>query len=201
MAFIPVADCVQARLQWQNDAGGVAQNVFYCATAGTPTETDLTEIGDAFGSWLTESWVGAHSQAWKAVGVILRSMSEEEGIEIDFTTGFPYTGTLTDPPLPDQVAYTLTWGTGLVGRSARGRSYGLGLVNGQTVGHSRLSDGTQAALTERWGNLLPILSDAGHSLQVVSFIDAGVPRSAGRKLPALSGNARFPLATQRRRLP
>jgi len=201
MAFIPVADCVQARLQWQNDAGGVAQNVFYCATAGTPTETDLTEIGDAFGTWLEESWRSAHSQAWKAIGIVLRSMSEEEGIEINFTTGFPYVGTLTDAPVPDQVAYTITWGTGLVGRSARGRTYGIGLVPNQTVNHAQLSDATQAALTERWGNLLTVLSDAGHALQIVSFVEAGVPRTEGRKLPALSANARFPLATQRRRLP
>lgn len=201
MAFIPVLDCVQARLQWQNDAGGVAQNVFYCATAAAPTETDLTEIGDAFGTWLEESWRTEHSVAWKATGVVLRAMNEEEGIEINFTDGFPYVGTVSETPVPDQVTYTITWGTGLVGRSARGRTYGVGLVGSETADHSRLTDTAQAALTERWGNLIAVLSTAAHALQVVSFIDAGVPRAAGRKLPVLSANARFPLATQRRRLP
>jgi len=200
MAFIPTLNCVQARLQWQHDSGSVAENIFYCATESAPTPTDLDEIGAAFGTWLVESWIVAHNQVWAATGVRLRAMNEEEGLEILYTDDFPYEGNDTGAPVSNQVCYTVTWGTGLSGRSARGRSYGLGLSISQTINQNRLADAVQVDYTVRWGNLITVMAAAGHALQVVSFVDAGVPRAAGRKLPILSANARFPLATQRRRL-
>ena len=200
MAFIPVNNCVQARLQWQSNGGTIAENIFYAATSSAPTPADLSAVGDLFGTWLEESWRIGHNAFWKAIGVSLRAMNEEEGLAVNFTDGFPYVGTLTSVPEPNQVCYTVTWSSGLVGRSARGRSYGVGLSAGQTENGNRLNDASQLDLQVRWGNLLTVFSTGGHALQIVSFVEAGVPRTAGRMLPILSSNVRFPLATQRRRL-
>jgi hypothetical protein len=200
MAFIPVLNCVQGRLQYQNNTSVVAENVMYFATSSAPTETDLTDLGDLFHTWVLDSLAPVLSTNWSVVGVILRAMNEEEGLEINFTDGFPIAGGASGPAAPLQAAYTITWSTGLVGRSARGRTYGLGIVNGSIVNGNRLSDAAQAAYQLRWEALRADFATAGHALQVVSFVDAGVPRTEGRKLPALATNVRFPLATQRRRL-
>lgn len=200
MAFIETLACVQARLLWQEAGGIVAENVFYHATAGVPTPEDLDNIGAGWSDWATESAQGMVTSNWKMVGVALRAMNEEEGIAINYTDGFPVTGNISGSPEPLNVSYTVTWSTGLVGRSARGRSYGVGLAREYIAGENRLTDAGQLAMQVRWNNLLLIFSTLGYALQVVSFQEGGVPREAGRKLPILSCNVRFPLATQRRRL-
>lgn len=200
MAFIPVLDCVQARLNWQHDSGLQAQNVFYHATASVPTETDLTDIGDAWGSLWTEFMVTSVAPQWNLLSITLRAMNEAEGLEIIFADGFPIAGTNPQPAYPNNVSYTVTWQTGLVGRSARGRTYGIGLPVGSTVNDNRLADATQSGLNNNWNNIREGFETAAHAIQVVSFMEGGVPRTEGRKLPALVAQVRFPIATRRSRL-
>jgi hypothetical protein len=200
MAFIPVPNTVQARLLYDNFADVSAENVFYFATTGAPTETDLTDIGDLIHTWVLDSLGPVLSAGWEVTGVVLRAMNEAEGIEIFYNTGFPITGGASGALAPNQVSYTVTWNTGLVGRSARGRTYGLGIPMTNTVSGNRLSDAARAAYQLRWEALRADMATAGHALQVVSFQEGGVPRTEGRTLPVLSTNVRFPLATQRRRL-
>ena len=64
----------------------------------------------------------------------------------------------------------------------------------------RLTDAHRAALQVTYSNILENWATEGHALQVVSFSEAGVPRTEGRKLVITGCNVRFPLATQRRRL-
>jgi len=200
MAFIPVANCVQVRTQLRNDNSVVAQNVHYVATTSVPTPEDLEIIGGLFQDWFFTSWQGMVTSDWNVDGVILRAMNEEEGIETNYTEGFPVAGTAAGTPTPLQVSYTVTWASGLVGRSARGRSYGVGLATGSITNGNRLTDLARSEFQTRWANLPFILAEGGHALQIVSFVDAGVPRAAGRKLPVAATNVRFPVATQRRRL-
>lgn len=200
MAFIPTPACVQARLLAQTAAGVVAENVFYCATTGVPTSTDLEAIGAAFSDFAQESYSVIMNTDWTMIGVQLRAMNEEEGLGMYYTDGFPEPGEAGGAGGGHQVTYTITWATGLVGRSARGRSYGIGLPSTYIASGSRLTDVGRTALQVVWNNLLLILNDAGHALQVVSFVEGGVPRTEGRKLPVLAANVRFPLATLRSRL-
>lgn len=200
MAFIPTANCVQGRAQYQETGGTVAENIFYFATTGVPTMSDMTEIGETFQDWALEDWTPLATINWKMVGLALRAMNEEEGLAVNFTDGFPVTGASEGGNAPLQVSYTVTWSTGLVGRSARGRTYGVGLALSSMQGSKRLTDAAQAAIDINWTALMTNMATVGHALQVVSFQEGGVPREAGRKLPVLDCNVRFPLATQRRRL-
>lgn len=201
MAFIPVPNCIQARLIWQEDNGIVAQNVFYHATTSTPTLADMEDIGSTWGELMTESGLGpAITTNWALAQVSMRSMTEEEGLQMTYNGGMPISGTSTEGQLPDQVAYTVTWSTGLVGRSARGRTYGLGLPISAVVNRNQLASGARGVYQTAWNIILESFQTEGHALQVVSFQEGGVPRTEGRKLPILAANVRFPLATHRSRL-
>lgn len=201
MAFIPVPACVQARLIWQEDNGNIAQNVFYHATSGVPLEADLDDIGSTWGELMSESGlIVLTNNTWALLQVSLRAMNEEEGINLTYNSGMPISGTNAEAATPDQVSYTVTWNTGMVGRSARGRTYGIGLPGPAVTDRKRLSDGHRAALQVTWANILESFATEGHALNVVSFEEAGVPRTEGRKLVITGCNVRFPLATQRRRL-
>jgi len=193
-------NCVQARVQMQHVSGVFAENVFYNATIGAPTMTDLEELAELWHDWTEEALRTIITNDWQITAVPLRAMNEAEGIQLNDPTGYPKTGTNGGTEAPLQVSYTVTWSTGLVGRSARGRTYGLGLSVDQILSATRLSDEAQALFQAKWYGLLSAMQTGGHAIQVVSFVDAGVPRAAGRMLPALAVNVRFPLATQRRRL-
>lgn len=200
MGFIPVPDVVQARINWQEDNGVVAQNVFYNATTGVPTLTDLENIGTLWAELLSEGLMASVGSNWRIESVSLRAMNEEEGLALTWVDGFPLDGTVGSEVAPDNVSYTVTWSTGLIGRSARGRTYGLGVPMSIIADHNRLSDVGRLSLNGYWNGIREGFETAGHALQVVSFQEGGVPRTAGRPLPALVSQVRFPLATQRRRL-
>jgi len=200
MAFIPVPDVVQCRLNFQDNTGTVAQNVLYVKTSSVPTLADMEDIGGLFHTWALDALMPSVTANWTILGIIMRSMSEEEGIETNYVTGFPIVGSAAGDAAPNNVSYTVTWSTGLVGRSARGRSYGLGVANADVANGKTLTDGARAFFQAKWEALRIGLESGGHALQVVSFVDAGVPRTVGRALPVLATNVRFPVATQRRRL-
>jgi hypothetical protein len=200
MPFIPVPNVVQARLDWAHDNGLVAENVFYHATTGVPTMSDLNDIGDLWGSLFAEALVTNTSPEWNLLSVTLRAMNEAEGIEINYSDGFPFAGTNPSSAAPNNCSYTVTWGTGLVGRSARGRTYVIGMPINSIAQGNRLVDASQAAFQNSWDIVREGFATGGHAIQVVSFIEGGVPRAEGRALPALACAVRFPLATRRSRL-
>jgi hypothetical protein len=200
MAFIPVPHTVQATLSFQGFGGCFAQNRLFFATSGVPTVTDLEEIDDALYPVIVAQYVGNMSTFWQLDGITYRAMNEAEGIQLVSPQAYPEGGGIGDSEQEAaQVAYTVTLSTGLVGRSARGRIYGVGLWNAATTGN-RLTSGVQSTLQSSWNAIRSAMETAGHAFQVVSFQEAGVPRTEGRPLPVVSVAVRFPLATQRSRL-
>jgi len=200
MAFVPTPGVAQATLNYQSNDNTVAINRLYCATATPPTMTDLEEIGDAlYDLWAAQVMVNTQAD-WSLTGIHVRAMNVEEGIQYDDENAYPVQGSLSESvQTPAQLSYTVTLNTGLVGRSARGRIFAVGVPVGFQQGN-RLSDAAQAQLQPVWSLVRSGMETAGHALQVVSFQEDGVLRAAGRPLPVVSVAVRFPLATQRRRL-
>jgi len=161
---------------------------------------DLEEIGDALYD-LWDAQVMVNTQAdWSLTGIHVRAMNVQEGIQYDDENAYPVQGSLSETvQTPSQLSYTVTLNTGLVGRSARGRIFAVGVPVGFQQGN-RLTDAAQAQLQPVWSLVRSGMETAGHALQVVSFQEDGVLRTAGRPLPVVSVSVRFPLATQRRRL-
>jgi len=200
MAFVPTPAMALATVFYQDINNVLAQQRFYCGATTVPTETDLEEIGEALYNVFVAQVVSQMHESWSMTGIYVRAMNEEEGLNFVDTNSYPVQGGNSDTLNPgNQVSYTVTWNTGLVGRSARGRTYGVGLPNSFHNG-VRLVDAAQTALQSGWELVQEAMVTAGHAINVVSFVDGGVPRAEGRALPAVSVNVRFPLATQRRRL-
>lgn len=200
MAFIPTPNTVQSSLFFEGSGGLFAQNRFYFATLGVPTTTDLEEIDEALYNVIAAQLMARVSGYWQLNGMTHRAMNEAEGIQLVSAQTFPLVGTFAATEMEAaQVTYTVTLSSGLVGRSARGRIYGIGLWN-QAADGNRLQTAAQADLQVAWSAVVNAMETAGHAMQIVSFAEGGVPRAAGRPLPVLSAAVRFPLATQRRRL-
>jgi hypothetical protein len=161
---------------------------------------DLEAISEEYGNWIDEALSENLVNTWSVQQVALRAMNEAEGISFNDPTGYPKAGADGAAQAPLGSSYTVTLSTGLVGRSARGRIYGVGLSTPAIVNGNRVADAYRDGYQACWYAWLSRFDTAGYAPQVVSFVDAGVPRTEGRMLPILSVNVRFPLATQRRRL-
>lgn len=200
MAFIPTPDMALAVLNYQDVNGILAVQRFYCGATNPITLEDLQEIGQAlYDVWVAQIAYGVVNE-WALASIVVKDASEEEGLLWYDDNEYPVPGAVASvAPPANQVSYTVTWNTGYSGRSARGRTYGVGLDNGYHDGH-RLTDVGQGILQSEWELFRLAMITAGHAINVVSFQEGGVLREEGRPLPAISCNVRFPLATQRRRL-
>jgi len=200
MAFIATPDTLGVTLLWRYQSGTVAQNRLYCFGGDPIVTDDLEEAGDAMLDAIVANIVPLTHGSWFLDAINVRALNEAEGLIYAVPGDFPYQGGdegVLDPA--NQVSYTVTLNTGLIGRSARGRIYGVGMPPNFHNG-VRLTDVAQGVLQPAWDLVREAMETAGHALQVVSFEEGGVPRSEGRPLSVLSTNVRFPLATQRRRL-
>jgi len=200
MAFVSVPDVAMATLEYLSNDGVLAINRLYCGNLDPQTVLSLGEITDA----LYDVWVAQimplTSDSWQLSGIRARAMDVEEGLQFVDENTYPVAGGVSDSPAQgSQVSYTVTLQTGLVGRSARGRVYGVGLPTAAQNG-VRLTDAARSARQSAWTLVRTAMETAEHALQVVSFFEDGVARAEGRALPVVSMNVRFPLATQRRRL-
>jgi len=201
MAFIPILNTVLLVAQYQDDDGVLAINRHYFATDSVPTETDLEEVGNQYVTTFLATFQGSIMDNWTLTGVVTRAMNEEFGIEFSATDGLPANGGAGTGKLPNSNSYTVTWLTGYVGRSFRGRTYAIGMNAGAVAtGQKRLTDAAQAEFQDHWSTLLSDYEDAGHAMQVVSLQSGGVPLSEGVTTPVVAARVNFPLATQRRRL-
>lgn len=199
MTFIPTTNHMMLTALYGNSFGTFGINRFFLGNAGGVTEDDLQEASDVYKSWFDDHFDTATSNQWSLQQVTVRDMTEEEGIELVDTVGLPLPGTNTSATLPLQVSATVTWQTGLVGRSARGRTYIVGVPAVFCVGDVLTSD-AQEFIEGAYNTLMEDFATAGHAIAVVSFVEAGVPRTAGRPIVVSSVRCNFPLATQRRRL-
>lgn len=201
MAFIPVPDCILLTARYQDINGITAINRFFFGTATPPDSTMLEHCATTFVDYFTEAIAASMNNNWSLVGVETRDMSTEFGEHFVASSGLPVVGGAHDTLNPNQVTATMTWLTGFVGRSFRGRTYLVGLPYGYVEPTGKQL--TAAAITDIqpvWQGLLPAMSGEGFSMSVVSFFTGGVPRSEGVKTVIASGRLNFPLATQRRRL-
>jgi len=200
MPFIPVPNYISLVAQFAN-AGVIAENRFFLFGGDPVDETDLEEVCSTYVDVWDEALSGNCVVAWSLEALIARDMTEEEGIQLVFTEGLPSAGTNGGGAQPNQVTSTVTWETGLVGRSARGRTYTIGIPDTFiALGNRQLTSTAQGLLASRWETFREAFATSGHALAVVSFAEGGVARTEGRPLPATASRVPFPLATQRRRL-
>lgn len=178
-----------------------AQNRFWFECPAGVNPEVMTAIAEAYNTWDAEEGKSLRTGNWSLVDIITRDMTVEDGIQLSDTEGLPSVGSNGGSAGAFQVCYTTTWLTGLVGRSNRGRTYGIGLSQEGAL-HNVLTGAAHAQIVTKMETFLAIWPtvDPVAIFSVASFVNGGVPRVNGQLRPVLSFRVPFPLATQRRRL-
>jgi hypothetical protein len=206
MAFVPVPNTIQVDVIYMIDSQGVENTLYF----ENPDGWDLASI-EAFlinlRDLIQTELMPLLSVSIQVIELVARLLDTASSIGFTMPATPGVTGGNPNEPAPNNVTYTVSFRTGLTGRSFRGRNYVPGIPNDQISTNTILADfrtGVLAFYTE----LKTLATDAGLSWVVVSRysgVDSDgkpIPRVTGVTTPIQSvGTADFTVDSQRRRLP
>lgn len=207
MAFIPCPGILQldARYLWQGER---CENSYHVDNGSGAhwSQADMLTITTALGGWDLAHLVSGVSANRILTSIHARDLTDANSAERDDTYAQPGTATGTD--LPNNVTIAIKWATGKAGRSFRGRTYHLGMLENQ-VANNRIVSAEFTFLTNAYLALISAISGTGKGTLVVlsrfSGVDSNgkpIPRSAGLSTPITSvALADDTVDSQRRRLP
>jgi len=206
MPFVPVPDTIEVDVNYILD-GQVVQNTMYFES---PTGWDASSIS----AWLVEmrdlissDLLPFLSSALELLELVGKLLDAASSISATVTPPSPVSGSDINAAMPNHVSYTISFRTGLSGRSFRGRNYVPGLTAGSVSGNV-IDSTTRTGILDFYNTLLALATTEGYQMVVVSRysgVDSNgdpIPRVTGVTTPILSfGTADLTVDSQRRRLP
>lgn len=201
MAFIPVPDTVEVRMQYSYD-GQQVENVFHVHQDGEWTVSQMQAIATVFVDLFDDELDTFAAATLTLNRVLVRDLTTSSGLAIEWTTGLPLSGLSPSPQLPNNVTAAVKWTTGLAGRSFRGRTYHLGLCENSVTANELVST-LPADLESAYATLITNIPAAvtGAALVVVSKYHLGAPRTTGITTDIIAVSVDPVVDSQRRRLP
>ena len=200
MPFVPVPTTGEFHMIFTQD-GQVVENVFHVQFELGPTAEDLEGAAEVLKDWWNTELRPSCATNLTLQRIEGVDISDQAGEAIVYSGGLPLTGGASGATaFPNHVTFAVKWGTGLRGRSYRGRTYHLGLtensVTGNTIGGASITTFLAA-----YGALIEDLSTEDYTLVVASKYHNKGPRTTGVATPILSCSIDPTVDSQRRRLP
>ncbi len=203
MAFQKVVDTVEIDVIYDMNLEAV-QNSFYASLAGGYSLADLDLLAAAIGVTVSTIWLPAQNADAVYLRTEVRGLAVENDIvSIDSAGAGP--GLLGGVPLPNNVTLAVKKSSGFTGRSARGRTYWIGMpqnkldvANENQVIAPYVVDIIGAVDAVR----LSIIAATSWVPVLVSRFAGGVQRSEGKTFPWIAtSNVNNVVDTLRGRLP
>lgn len=203
MAFQPVPNTVEIDVIYSYNAV-IAQNTFYAELAGGYVLADLQDLADAIDFQVATTWLAEQPAEAIYLRTEVRGLAEENDItaDQDVSTG---PGTHVGTALPGNVTFSIKKTSGLTGRSARGRTYWIGIPNGELnpLNENLVEAVWAAAVVDNVGLIRTAIAAVGLWLPVlVSRFSGGAQRTEGVTFPWTGEvNVDLRIDTLRNRLP
>lgn len=200
MPFVPVPNTAQVILEYQTNSKPIT-NGFYFEKG---TEWDAASL-EALADTVFDAWAEGLQAAINTITFLTRIscialFSETAPASVNTISALNQ-GTAAGDPLPRNVAMSVTFGTGLRGRSFRGRIYHTGTVDEWLLNEGQWDPESRALIDLSYGTFLgAITTEATCTHVVVSRVQGGVTLAVGETTPVTSVQARLPIATVRKRI-
>jgi 3D (Asp-Asp-Asp) domain-containing protein len=166
MPFVPVANgaLVEVRM---SSMGQQVENTLWFETDATPTEATLTDLADAVGLWWRTNIKPITSSRVSVTEYVATSMDTATSPQVSVPGTVLDVGASTPNVMPLGSTLTVSFRTGLRGRSFRGRNYVIGMTEDQVDGNSVV-----AGVAELWRaayeELIAAATDVGWTWIVAS---------------------------------
>jgi len=201
MAFVPFGGVAMVELLLDYDTQQ-CETTFYVFEDTVWTATGLLLLAATFEDWWTTEVrvLVPNTVALRAIKAT--SLASETAPGIELAVSPPSVGTGTSPQLPNNVTIALKWVTALRGRSFRGRTYHIGLAEGQ-VALNAVDSAHLANLLTAYESINDYLEavNPDWDLVVASRYSQGLPRVSGLATPITGVTSDGVIDSQRRRLP
>ncbi len=203
MAFQKVVDTVEIGIIYSQNAV-IVQNTFYAKMVGGYLLADLVALAASVDAFVQGNWKA--QQVTEAI--YLRTEVRGLAVENDLVTSNSDStgpGVLVSPPLPNNVTLSIKKESGLTGRSARGRTYWIGVPQDRllTANENLLEAAYVVDVVAAIDQIRGAINSVGTWQAVlVSRFTAGAPRSEGVTFPWITtSNVDTRIDTLRGRLP
>ncbi len=203
MTFQPVIDTVEIDVIYDLH-GATVQNVFYAALVGGYTLADLTALAAAIDLEVNATWLPLQPIEAFYTRTEVRGLAIENDLLV---TNSVSAGIGADPSstLPNNVTFAVKKESGFTGRSARGRTYWIGIPQTKikTVNENELTTSYAANVVTAIDTIRTrIIATGAWTPVLVSRFNAGVARSAGMLFPWIGcSSVNEQIDTQRGRMP
>lgn len=200
MAFIPAVDTARVEFVY-NVFQQTCENVVYVQNEAPWTSVTLEQLAEACADWWATEMAPITSDSVTMSLVRCTDVAVANSWQVEYTPPVTITGTVTSPALPLNVTCAIKFGSGLTGRSQRGRSYFVGLAENRVTGNE-LAAGTAAEIVGAWEEFedtLQVVSPFWTHV-VVSYRTNNADRVAAQILDVVSYSTDGFVDSQRRRL-
>jgi len=203
--FIPAPNVAQLELVMTLD-GQIIENRVFIEGAAQWTLASLLELATVASDEWQSSIAPLISDQVQLILVRATDMEVDDGAGVEFEPASVITGEITGGSLPSNVTLTTKFGSGLTGRSNRGRVYTPGIAR-STVGTSAVNEVTPVVaggFSAGWANffsgLIANADNADHHV-VVSYCFNNTWRTTANIVQVINYSTNQTLDSQRRRLP
>jgi hypothetical protein len=181
--------------------GQKVENVYHVRFPGDPTATDMVYIAQLLRNWWVDMMKSSVPNTLRLNRVVGQSLVSQGALSIEHLGQPGDVGAKPEEAMPSGVTAAVKWGTGLAGRSFRGRTYHLGLVDAQVVGN-QLDPTFREGLRGVYDALRTALDNATLAVEfvVVSRRANNAWRVAGITTPISGVSVDADIDFQRRRL-
>lgn len=202
MAFIPAENVVRVFMAMTINGVGNRGHVLHFEKSGAaPVLADLTDLAEAIFGWQDDQYKGVLTDNVIFTGLNLRDLSSEFSWFLNYSTGYPLTGSTTGDSAPGQVSLVIKFGTGLIGAGNRGRVFTPPPLETSISGNA-IDTGLANSVRTAWEELPSALSVAPAWQHVVtSFVEDNSPRAFGVSHPVTTYSVgSYGVRTRRSRL-
>jgi hypothetical protein len=207
MPFVPVPNTLAVDVLFLLD-GQRMENTLYFEKPDGWTGAQIADWLDQLRTLISADLMPLLATAIQFLELVGRLLDTASSIGLSLPITPDVTGGVAVEPMPNNVAYTISFKTGLSGRSFRGRNYIGGLPNTAVTGND-IEAGTRTGLLDYYTALQAMADSNGTPWVVVSRF-SGVDPITGDPIPRVTG-VTTPILTvstfdltvdsQRRRLP
>lgn len=177
MAFVPAPNIVMVELRCTLDGQNIENRWMFNALT-TPTPGIVAEITNLVSVWAQNAYFDWLPNAVQLREVVGTDMSVQNGVQHTITPEAAVLGGLIGEAMPNEVTLCVSLRTGVRGRSARGRTYVLALVE-QHVTQNTVAQVLIDAQVATFQALIDTMTTNGRPMAIVSYRSNNAPRVGG----------------------
>ena len=198
MAFQPVPDGVEVVFKAIQNGVPIV-NVYNVQDTETHDTARLGEIADEFKAWWDANLKIVLNNSYVLQSITATNLTSSAGPQVTRTYTTGNQGDLTGEQVAGNAALVMSWRTGNIGKSFRGRTYIGGLDAAATDTAQAVSATFATAMATAGADLIDRLDGIGAALAVLSRFAAGVLRVSGLLTQIISVVVDTKIDSQRRR--